>query len=156
MTQNMTISSTGGPGGPQNVTMNQDLKMTWDIQDVTKEGNAIIQQKIESVKMKMALPPPVGAIEYDSTSEKPPAGPAAMLAPMYGAMMKGAFTITMTPQGEIKDVKIPEEIVAALKNSPGAAAMGDMASPEGFKKMIKQGSLKLPDDAPTEGKEWTE
>ena len=33
-----------------------------------------------------------------------------MLAPMYKALMKGAFAITMTPRGEIKDVKIPEEL----------------------------------------------
>lgn len=155
MIQDMTIGSTGGAGGAQNVAMHQELKMTWDVQDVTTEGDALIQQKIDAVKMKMELPPPVGAIEYDSTSEQPPAGPAAMLAPMYQAMMKGSFLITMSPRGEIKDVKIPEELVTALKNSPGAAAMGDMASAEGFKKMISQGSLVLPEAAPKEGEEWS-
>lgn len=154
MIQDMTIGSTGGPGGAQNVAMHQELKMTWDVQEVNKEGDAVIQQKINSVKMKMALPQNV-EIEYDSTSDKPPVGPAAMLAPMYTAMTKGAFVITMTPRGEIKDVKIPAEVVAALKNSPGAAAMGDMASAEGFKKMISQGSLVLPEKAPKEGDEWS-
>jgi hypothetical protein len=155
MVQDMTIASTGGPGGPQNVTMHQELKMTWDLQDVTKDGDALIQQKIESVKMKMELPQPVGAIEYDSTAKDPPTGPAAILAPMYQALMKGAFQITMSPRGEIKDVKIPPEVAAALKNSQGAAAMGDMATPEGFKKMISQGSLVLPEKAPTKDEEWS-
>ncbi len=155
MVQDMTIGSMGGPLGPQNVTMHQELGMTWDVQDVTQEGDAVIQQKIDRVKMKMTLPAPVGAIEYDSSSEKLPVGPAAMLAPMYKAMTQGAFTITMTPRGEITDVKIPEAVVAALKNSPGAAAMGDMASAEGFKKMISQGSLVLPEGPPKEGEEWT-
>jgi hypothetical protein len=155
MIQDMTIGNAGGPGGAQSVKMHQELKMAWNVQDVTKEGDAIIEQKIDSVKMKMELPPPVGAIEYDSTSDKPPVGPAALLAPMYSAMTKGAFIITMTPRGEIKDVKIPEEVVAALKNSPGAAAMGDMASADGFKKMMSQGSLVLPESAPKEGEEWS-
>jgi hypothetical protein len=155
MVQDMTIGSTGGPLGAQNVTMHQELQMTWDVQEVNKDGDAVIQQKINRVKMKMALPAPVGAIEYDSTSDKPPVGPAAMLAPMYTAMTKGAFIITMTPRGEIKDVKIPDEVVAALKASPGAAAMGDMATAEGFKKMISQGSLVLPENAPKEGEEWS-
>jgi Family of unknown function (DUF6263) len=155
MVQDMTIGSTGGPTGAQNVTMHQELKMIWDVQEVTKDGDAVIQQKIDRVKMKMELPAPVGAIEYDSGSDKPPTGPAAMLAPMYTAMTKGAFMITMTPRGEIKDVKIPDEVVATLKASPGAAAMGDMASAEGFKKMISQGSLVLPENAPKEGEEWS-
>ncbi|MCI0333891.1 MAG: DUF6263 family protein [Planctomycetes bacterium] len=155
MVQDMTIGSMGGPLGAQNVTMHQELGMTWDVQDVSKEGDAVIQQKIDRVKMKMTLPAPVGAIEYDSSSEKLPVGPAAMLAPMYKAMTQGAFTITMTPRGEIKDVKIPDEVVAALKNSPGAAAMGDMATADGFKKMISQGSLVLPEGAPKQGEEWT-
>lgn len=154
MVQDMTIGSTGGPLGVQNVTMHQELKMLWDVQEVKPDGDAVIQQKIDRVKMKMALPAPVGAIEYDSASDKPPTGPAAMLAPMYSAMTKGAFIITMSPRGEIKDVKIPDEVVAALKASPGAAAMGDMASSEGFKKMISQGSLVLPEAAPAEGQEW--
>src|SRR5688572_8284767 len=65
MVQDMTIGSTGGPTGAQNVTMHQELKMVWDVQDVTKDGDAVIQQKIDRVKMKMELPAPVGAIEYD-------------------------------------------------------------------------------------------
>jgi hypothetical protein len=155
MVQDMTISNAGGPGGAQSVKMHQELKMAWNIDDVTEQGDAVIQQKIDKVKMKMELPQPVGAIEYDSTSDKPPVGPAALLAPMYAAMTKGAFIITMTPRGEITDVKIPEEVVAALKNSPGAAAMGDMASAEGFKKMMSQGSLVLPENAPKEGEQWS-
>lgn len=155
MVQDMKIGSTGGPLGAQNVTMHQELEMTWNIQDVKEDGDAVIEQKIDRVKMKMELPAPVGAIEYDSASDKPATGPAAMLAPMYTAMTKGAFIITMSPRGEIKDVKIPEEVVAALKASPGAAAMGDMASAEGFKKMISQGSLVLPEAAPKQDETWS-
>lgn len=155
MVQDMTIGSTGGPLGAQNVLMHQELEMTWDIEDVNAEGDAIIQQKIDRVKMKMTLPAPVGAIEYDSSSEQVPVGPAAMLAPMYKAMTQAPFTITMSPRGEIKDVKIPDEVVTALKNSPGAAAMGDMATADGFKKMISQGSLVLPEGAPKKGEEWS-
>jgi hypothetical protein len=105
--------------------------------------------------MKMTLPPPMGAIEYDTSSEAEPVGPAAMFAPLYKAMTKGAFEITMTPRGEIKDVKIPDEVATAIKNSPGMAAMGEMATADGFKKMISQGSLVLPEAAPKPGDEWS-
>ena len=44
-----------------------------------------------------------------------------MVAPIYDALTKGEFEITMSARGEIKDVKVPDEVLAAMKNSPGAA-----------------------------------
>ena len=155
MIQNMTIGSTGGPLGAQNMTMRQEMDMTWEVVGVDEEGNAVIKQQFDQMKIKMTLPPPLGTIEYDSKSDQAPQGPAAMLAPMYKAMTEAEFELTMTPRGEIKEVKIPDQVLAALRNSPGAAAMGDMATPEGFKKMISQGALVLPEDAPQPGQEWT-
>src|SRR4029079_19001199 len=79
----------------------------------------------------------------------------AMIAPMYKAMTEGEFEITMTSRGEVKDVKIPEQVITALKNSPNAAEMGDIASADGFKQMISQGALVLPKDAPKKGDTWS-
>jgi hypothetical protein len=155
MIQDMTIGSTGGPLGAQTMTMRQEMDMTWAVEGVNEDGDAVIRQKFDRMKIKMTLPPPLGTIEYDSKSGQAPQGPAAMLAPMYKAMTEAEFELTMTPRGEIKDVKIPDQVLAALRNSPGAAAMGDMATPEGFKKMISQGALVLPEEAAEPGKEWT-
>ena len=84
--------------------------MTWDVQGVDeKTGEAVIKQKFDRVKMKMTTP--VGGFEYDSKSEAAPTGLGAMIAPMYKAMTKGEFEITMTSRGEVKDVKIPEEVI---------------------------------------------
>jgi hypothetical protein len=133
--------------------MRQEMDMTWDVQGVDeKSGDAVIKQKFDRIKMKMTTP--VGGFEYDSKSEAAPTGLGAMIAPMYKAMTQGEFEITMTSRGEVKDVKVPEEVITALKNSPGAAAMGDIASAEGFKKMISQGALVLPKDPPKEGDTW--
>jgi hypothetical protein len=52
-------------------------------------------------------------------------------------------------------VKIPEQVITALKSSPGAAAMGDIATADGFKKMISQGALVLPKDPPKKGDTWS-
>jgi hypothetical protein len=154
MVQDMTMS-TSGPFGQQNVMMNQVMEMTWEVKELNDQGEAVISQKFDRMKMKMTLPPPLGVIEYDSKSEGAPAGPAAMFAPMFKALSQAEFELTMTPRGEIKDVKVPEEVIAALKNSPGAAAMGDLATPDGFKKMISNGALVLPENAPQPGDEWS-
>lgn len=154
MKQNMNMTAMGGPVGQMTTSMTQDMDMTWDVQGVDqKSGEAVIKQKFERVKMHMKTP--VGEFDYDSKSDAAPTGLGAMIAPMYKAMTNGEFEITMTARGEVKDVKIPEEVVTALKASPGAAAMGDLASAEGFKKMISQGALVLPEAAPKKGDKWS-
>ena len=155
MVQEMQMSATG-PALPQEMktSMRQEMNMTWDVQGVDdKSGEAVIRQKFDRVKMKMSTP--VGGFEYDSKSEEAPTGLGAMIAPMYKAMTEGEFEITMTSRGEVKDVKIPEQVIAALKNAPNAAAMGDIASADGFKKMISQGALVLPEKPPKKGDTWT-
>src|SRR3954452_14397744 len=153
MVQDMTMSVSGGANPAMNQTMHQEMDMTWDVQGVDdKTGEAVIKQKFDRVKMKMTTP--VGGFDYDSKSETPPMGLGAMIAPMYKAMTEGEFEITMTARGEVKDVKVPEQVLTALKNSPGAAQMGDIATPDGFKKMISQGALVLPETSPKKGDSW--
>jgi hypothetical protein len=150
MVQDMTIGVAGGPLGDQNMKLNQVMNMIWNVVDVNSEGSAVIRQKFDRVTTKMTMPQ-VGVIEYDSASDQAPVGLAAMLAPMYKALTEAEFELTMTNRGEIKDVKIPEKLLEALKNSPNAAALGDLTTPEGFKKMMSQSALVLPEKQPQTG-----
>jgi hypothetical protein len=72
---------------------------------------------------------------------------------MYKALTEAEFELTMTNRGEIKDVKIPEKLLEALKNSPNSAALGDLTTPEGFKKMLSQSALVLPEKQPQPGEQ---
>jgi len=154
MVQDMNMAVTGGPVAQINTSMHQEMNMTWDVLGVDeKTGDAVIKQKFNQIKMKVNSP--IGNFEYDTNSDAAPAGLAARIAPMYKAMTKGDFEITMTSRGDVKDVKIPEEVLAALKASPGAAAMGDIATEKGFKEMISKGALVLPEKAPEKGESWT-
>ncbi|HVT29291.1 MAG TPA: DUF6263 family protein [Lacipirellulaceae bacterium] len=154
MVQDMTMS-VSGPQIPQmNTSMHQTMNMTWDVQGVDeKSGEAVIRQKFDRLAMKMTSP--LGGFDYDSKSDQAPTGLAAMIAPMYKAMTDNEFEITMTARGEVKDVKIPPQVLTALKSSPGAASMGEFMSPDGFKKMISQGALVLPKDPPKKGDTWS-
>jgi hypothetical protein len=132
------------PTGNVSTTMNQIIDMTWDVTGVDDDGIASVQQKINRMRMRMAMPQGQ-QIDYDSSSDAAPQGFAAMLAPMMKEMTKAVFDVKMSPQGEILEVAIPEGLIKALKGSPAAQMMGDMASEEGFKQMIEKGSLKLPE-----------
>ena len=90
MVQDMTMSSSG-PFGQPNVTMNQVMEMTWQVKELNDQGEAVIRQKFDRMKMKMTLPPPFGVIEYDSKSDAAPAGPAAAFAPMFKALSQAEF-----------------------------------------------------------------
>jgi hypothetical protein len=170
MVQDTTMTAGGGPVPQLNTTIHQELDMTWDVQGIDeKSGEAVIRQKFDHVKTKMTTPiggfeydsksdqlaRPIGGSEDDSKSTQVPSGLGAMVAPMYKAMMEGEFEFTMSARGEVKEVKIPEQVLVALKNSPAVGSMGDIGSPEGFKKMISESVLVLPKDPLKKGATWS-
>jgi hypothetical protein len=143
MTQDTNIEKTGA-GGDATVESSLTLDMSWAVQTLNEDGSAVLDQKIERMQMKASTGDGQTA-EIDSAAKDDPQGPGAMLAPFLKAMTEHSFKVTMTPRGEIKDVKIPDAIVGALKNQPGAAQMGDLASEEGVKKLVAQAAFVLPE-----------
>jgi hypothetical protein len=152
MTQDMSMVMNMGPSSQLTTNVHQVMDMSWDVQGVNDQGEAVILQKFDRVQMKMTGPM---AVDYDTAKDEPPTGMAAAFAPLYKAMTKGEFEVTMTARGEIKDVKVPQEVLDALKSSPGAAQMGDLAKPDGFQKMIMQNAFVLPENAPKKGENWS-
>jgi hypothetical protein len=130
-------------------TVSQVLNTTWMVKSIDDKGNALMAQTIDSIKTKIESP--FAAVEYDTTSGKEPVGPiAAGVVPMIKALVGKTFQYTMTPAGELRDVKVPEGLLKALKEAgPSAPAVG-MFSEEGLKNMITESSLIL-DAKPT----WT-
>jgi Family of unknown function (DUF6263) len=143
--QDMTITRTGAPAGPENIAMHQEMYTKWQVVGVNEEGEAVVTQKFDRLKIQTTLPPPLVSFEYDTKSDKPPSGAAAMIEPVFKKLIENEFELTITARGVIKNVKIPSEVTTALKESSIAAAMGELATPEGFKKMITRGSLVLPE-----------
>jgi hypothetical protein len=137
--------------------MNQTITMSWNVLTVDKDGNAKMNQKIERVRFTMEGGP-IGKVEYDSKEGKAPEGPIGqVLAPIFGALAGSEIALTMDPMGHMKDIKVPEKLVKALKDVPGAGAgFSDMFSEEGLKNMLNQGGLVLPAEPVTKGKTWNQ
>jgi hypothetical protein len=152
MNQTMKMSMNIG-GNDVNNNIKQVIDMSWTVREVKDDGSAVLDQKID--RMRMTIEAGGQKIELDSAAKDEPQGQAAMLVPMLKAFTSKAFKVTMSPRGEIADVEVPEEMLEALKNTPGAAAMGDMATPEGFKKMVSQASFAMPEKLEP-GDEWTQ
>ena len=152
MTQDTKVEKSGA-GGDATVQSSLTIDMSWTVQKVNEDGSAVLDQRIDRMQMKASSGDGQTA-EIDSAAKDDPQGPGAMLAPFLKAMTDNPFTVTMTPRGEIEDVIIPDAIAEALKNQPGAAQMGDLASEEGFKKLVAQAAFVLPEKIEP-GVEWT-
>lgn len=150
MKQDMTMNMNAGPAGQMATSTDQNMSMTWNIKSVDDKGSAVVEQKVERIQMKMSMPGGQG-FDYDSSSEQPATGMAAMVAPMFKAMTAGTMTFTMSPRGEISDVKLSDELAEAIKNGPGGGAGGV----DQFKAMASQAALTLPENPPKQGDTWT-
>jgi hypothetical protein len=146
----MTIKGT--PQGDVSVTTRQQTDMSWEVVDVNEAGDATIRQKVDRVQLKMSAPGQT--LEYDSDAKEAPVGNAAMVAGMFDAMRKGEFELTLSARGELKDAKIPDELMAAFKSHPQAAQFGALMTPVAIQKMMMQDLLVLPEKALAEGETW--
>jgi hypothetical protein len=69
-------------------------------------------------------------------------------------MIGKAITMRITPSGEISDFEVPEDMLAAIKKTPGIERMGGMFSEEGLKQMMAQGMMKFPLGEVAKGDSW--
>jgi hypothetical protein len=128
------------------------MDMSWNILAVNRDGSAQMQFKVTNAKMSMDGP--TGLVEVDSKQKN---DPDDAIGKVFSKVIKATATMEMTgtmqTTGEMKDIKVSEETLKAMKNLPGADKLGDMLSPDSFKSMVS--NLVFPTDAVAKGKTWT-
>jgi hypothetical protein len=145
LTQDMTTSIDLGPGGEVDAKTSQVLDLTWTVAEVNDDGNAVLKQKIDRIQLTMDAPGAGGEVTFDSQSPDEPQGFAAMIAPLLKETVRSECTLTMTPRGKVVGVDIPESLVRTLAAAPGAKALGELATAEGFKNVLSGVSFELPE-----------
>jgi hypothetical protein len=130
--------------------MRQKLNLSTLIKSVDEDGNAVAEQTIERVRMKIVLPAPINrTIEVDTASEAVPKEPSiAQMAAGLSKTVGKAMQMTMTPSGEITDVVIPESI-RETQQQPGSPVSGDQ-----IEQMMKQSGFRLPEEEISKGHTW--
>jgi hypothetical protein len=154
MVQQMNIDMNVPNVGDVSTGMEQKLDMSWTVESVEADGSAVLKQKLDRIRMTMELPGGAGKSEFDSASGMPAEGQAALMAPLLKAMTAEPFTVHMKPSGEVTDVTVPAGLAKELENMPGAGMLGEMATPEGLKKLVQQSSFKLPEKL-EDGTTWS-
>lgn len=118
--------------------INVSLEMNLTVVEVAKDGAAKVQVKAGNAKVTMeGLPIETKDLEGQ----------------MVKALQAMEMTATMLPTGEMKDVKVSDDTIKAMKSLPGADKLGDVLGPDTFK--AGMGALVFPTDSVSKGKSWT-
>jgi hypothetical protein len=138
-------------GQPVQMSVNQQLDVSWQVEAVDVEGAASFAQTIERIRIKVVQPnQPV--VEYDSAARDEPQGPAKLLAAFYGLLVNKSIATKINSQGEVLEFQFPADVLEKLKQLPGGGQMGALLSEQGMKQMLDV--MAMPEEAVTAGKSW--
>ena len=149
MTQTMSMSMDAGDAGQIESTTRQQMLLRWAVEEINAEGAAVISQGMDRITMETDGPMGQG-FTYDSASDAPPVGMAAMVAPILDAMVASDMQVTMAPTGELTEVQFTEDLAEAFKRLPGGSVSSDMVT-----QISKKMAFQFPKEPLEVGKSWT-
>jgi hypothetical protein len=128
------------------------LEIDWLVERLEGE-NAVIRQTIRRVVTELTMPGEDGpkTVNYDSDVERH-RGDAKRLASSFSKIVGQPVHITLTPQGRITGVEIPESTLESLRQMPGSMQGRQMFEAESLRQMFAQAGMQLP--GPDEGPAW--
>ena len=131
----------------------QHLQIATTVNEVEKDGSAVLAKSIVRVQMEATQPGSDEPMTYDSASGNEATGPFGMIANTLSSLVKKQILITVSEQGDIRKVDIPQELLQQFSgNGPGLTGLN---TPEGVEKMLSQGSVIFPDKTLNVGDQWT-
>ena len=130
------------------------MVMRWVVKDVDQEGVTEIRQSIRRLRMAVETPGSA-AVVYDSASQDTPVGLAKNLAKNMQPLIGVEFIQTMSPRGEIIDVRLSAVANAKLARAPAGAAVRQVFSEDGVKSLLQQAATVLPERSVKTGDQWT-
>jgi hypothetical protein len=126
------------------------------VKAVKSDGSADVNQKITRVRMNMTGGP-LGKMEYDSDKKDGGGGLLGdQIAKAFKPLVGADISMTLTPRGEVKSMKIPGDVEEALKKAGGGAnAFGGGFSGDSLKQMTAQMGAFFPEGPVTKGQTWS-
>lgn len=156
LTQSARLSAGPADALKQFTSVKQEIDLTWKVVEVSDKGNATILLAVTAFSF-LATGPDGQEVRYDSQSTEEPQGYAAMLLPIGKRLAEAEVQLTMTPRGEVSDVKLPEDLTEAVKSIPSGKKFAQDGGVTSFESMARLGApLLLTAEDVTAGKSWTE
>jgi hypothetical protein len=147
--EEMKTESQMALGGKNFTTKSRHIfDMTWKVIDVGSDGKAKVAQTLD--RIRWVQDGPQGTFAFDSKKAEEPTDPfGKAMVPLFKAMVGAEVQVTMTPQGEVREVRLPQKVVDALKAVPGGKLVR-----ETLKDFTGPGGLRLSKDPVKPGASW--
>ncbi len=129
----------------------QVISMSWLVDSVDAKGVAKIRIKFERVKLVFEQPKVSLEVTSDA-KEVPEKDQAKMMHNMAKLMSKIEGTVTMTPQGDIKNVTVPASALKEMRSIPGAEKLEEGWAEGNLQSTLKDSTLSLPAEPIAKGK----
>jgi hypothetical protein len=152
LTQKSELETTVA-GKPLKMNVEMLMGLAWQVEAVDEQGIARVAQSFTRLKLKLDAPRQ-DPIEYDSSAQTKPTGPAKDVADALGPLIGARIFVSLNDRGEIVDVK-PSDEAAKLLDSPAAARLKETFSKDGLTDLLKQSAAVLPEKAVEPGATWT-
>lgn len=148
LSHEVVLSTDAGESGSVGSRLSQSTLMTWSVQSVAPNGDAVLACTTERVVMRLEDGVQREFI-YDSDSQEPPTGLATLIGPVFDAMVAEPFTFTMRPNGEVTDLQVQDELAKVIDRSPAGSL-----TPDRLLRGIEQALVVFPDGPIDPGQEW--
>ncbi|MDG2013512.1 MAG: DUF6263 family protein [Pirellulaceae bacterium] len=128
-------------------TNQMTMDITWQVLNF-QDGVATIEQTIKRVRIELSIPGEKGpsVTNYDSAEEKQK-GDAKRMGASFSRLIDQPVNLSVTPQGQIRKVDIPEKTLASLREMPGSVQGRKMFDVASVREMFSQSGLQLPADS---------
>ena len=128
------------------------LKMNWDVQQIDKDGNAVMQQTFTGLVVSWQ---PTGQekMTFDSSNEKPLRGVEKRISNSLMPIMRSKFEVVMSPRGDIVSVEPDRETMDLLRAAPDSMEIRKLFTSEGISSTLSSSALVFPEE---ESKSWKE
>lgn len=121
----------------------QTMDILWRIDSVDDSGTMTATQVIERIRVNIQQQDGLELV-YDSDEEDAPAGLSAMLTPMFESLLENDIKVVVSAQGEVEEVKLPEEMEKRLAGIPATRPMSNLVTGAGLRRVAEKIALLLP------------
>ncbi|OJW05477.1 MAG: hypothetical protein BGO49_01900 [Planctomycetales bacterium 71-10] len=155
LSQATVLDSTPEGGGPIHSERRQEVDFRWVVGEA-REDCAEVALVVDRLRVHVAREGLPGGFDFDTaTDDAAPGDPhSARVAALLKGLVGSRITFRLTPRGEVRDVRLPDELSAALRR-PDASGEGVLASEEGVRNLIAVSVPFLPEGPSGPGTMWT-
>lgn len=141
-------------GSEVEASVDREFKFRWSVDKTEDDGSGWVSIDMEAIRLTVTGPGGQET-EFDSESKEEPRGYAATLAPLFRIMLKSELKAQLTPEGDILDLQIPEDLELVLSTKPVGKALGTLGTKEDLIAIVTLAMPKFGEESLKVGEHWT-